>query len=150
MLDAILTEDEQSRAAAAECQPKFVFAHEVVHDEQRRSSLATGGGQKSLEPLRTAISSKPGIPSMCSRGQSNGSRLRWKASPPYVRCHGLAGDDSAVPETKICSVRKKLTWQAFPECLVMGCCIGMEYSELSQPLIPLQLPATSRKQIRGL
>lgn len=34
---------------------------------------------------------------------------------------------------KIFSVEKKLTWQAFPECLVMGCCIGMEYSELSLP-----------------
>jgi hypothetical protein len=42
MLDAILTEEEQSKVAAAECQPKFVFAHKVVHDEQRRSSLATG------------------------------------------------------------------------------------------------------------
>ncbi|MNH30481.1 hypothetical protein D3C79_907780 [compost metagenome] len=36
ILDAILTEDEQARVAAAGCQPMFLFAHNVVHDEQRR------------------------------------------------------------------------------------------------------------------
>lgn len=36
ILDAILTEDELARVAAAGCQPMFLFAHNVVHDEQRR------------------------------------------------------------------------------------------------------------------
>lgn len=36
ILDAILTEDEQAKVAAAGCQPMFLFAHNVVHDEQRR------------------------------------------------------------------------------------------------------------------
>jgi hypothetical protein len=36
MLDAILTDEEQSKVAAAGCQPMFVFAHKVVHYEQRR------------------------------------------------------------------------------------------------------------------
>ena len=36
ILDAILTEDELARVAAAGCQPMFLFAHKVVHDEQRR------------------------------------------------------------------------------------------------------------------
>ncbi|MFE2006944.1 DUF6957 family protein [Pseudomonas guariconensis] len=36
ILDAILTEDEQAKVAAAGCQPMFLFAHKVVHDEQRR------------------------------------------------------------------------------------------------------------------
>ena len=36
ILDAILTEDELAKVAAAGCQPMFLFAHKVVHDEQRR------------------------------------------------------------------------------------------------------------------
>lgn len=36
ILDAILTEDEQAKVSAAGCQPLFLFAHKVVHDEQRR------------------------------------------------------------------------------------------------------------------
>lgn len=36
ILDAILTEDELTKVAAAGCQPMFLFAHKVVHDEQRR------------------------------------------------------------------------------------------------------------------
>lgn len=36
ILDAILTEDELAKVAAAGCQPMFLFAHNVVHDEQRR------------------------------------------------------------------------------------------------------------------
>jgi hypothetical protein len=51
---------------------------------------------------------------MCSRGQGNGSLLRWKASPPSVRFHGLACDDSAVSETKICSVHKKTDMAGIP------------------------------------
>ncbi|WP_070094282.1 DUF6957 family protein [Pseudomonas monteilii] len=36
IMDAILTEDELAKVAAAGCQPMFLFAHKVVHDEQRR------------------------------------------------------------------------------------------------------------------
>ncbi|EPM0507712.1 MULTISPECIES: DUF6957 family protein [Pseudomonas] len=36
ILDAILTEEELTRVAAAGCHPMFLFAHKVVHDEQRR------------------------------------------------------------------------------------------------------------------
>lgn len=36
ILDAILTEDEQAKVSAAGCQPMFLFAHKVVHDEQHR------------------------------------------------------------------------------------------------------------------
>ncbi|MBA6092383.1 hypothetical protein I5Q41_15495 [Pseudomonas monteilii] len=36
ILDAILTEDELAKVAAAGCQPMFLFAHKVVHDEQQR------------------------------------------------------------------------------------------------------------------
>ncbi|MFT2158003.1 DUF6957 family protein [Pseudomonas putida] len=36
ILDAILTDEEQAKVAAAGCQPMFLFAHKVVHDEQRR------------------------------------------------------------------------------------------------------------------
>jgi len=36
ILDAIVTEDERAKVAAAGCQPMFMFAHKVVHDEQRR------------------------------------------------------------------------------------------------------------------
>ncbi len=36
ILDAILTEDELAKVAAAGCQPMFLFAHKVVHDEQKR------------------------------------------------------------------------------------------------------------------
>ena len=36
ILDAILTEDELAKVAAAGCQPMFLFAHRVVHDEQQR------------------------------------------------------------------------------------------------------------------
>lgn len=36
ILDAILTEGELAKVAAAGCQPMFLFAHKVVHDEQRR------------------------------------------------------------------------------------------------------------------
>lgn len=36
IMDVILTEDELAKVAAAGCQPMFLFAHKVVHDEQRR------------------------------------------------------------------------------------------------------------------
>lgn len=36
VMDAILTEDELAKVAAAGCQPMFLFAHKVVHDDQRR------------------------------------------------------------------------------------------------------------------
>ena len=35
-LDAILSDDEREKVAEAGCQPMFLFAHKVVHDEQRR------------------------------------------------------------------------------------------------------------------
>jgi hypothetical protein len=36
ILDAVVTEAERAKVAAAGCQPIFLFAHKVVHDEQRR------------------------------------------------------------------------------------------------------------------
>ncbi|MBI6909783.1 DUF6957 family protein [Pseudomonas palleroniana] len=36
ILDAIVTDSERAKVAAAGCQPMFMFAHKVVHDEQRR------------------------------------------------------------------------------------------------------------------
>ena len=36
ILDAIVTDDERAKVAAAGCQPMFLFAHKVVDDEQRR------------------------------------------------------------------------------------------------------------------
>lgn len=36
ILDAIVTDDERAKVTAAGCQPIFMFAHKVVHDEQRR------------------------------------------------------------------------------------------------------------------
>lgn len=36
ILDAIVTDAERAKIAAAGCQPIFMFAHKVVHDEQRR------------------------------------------------------------------------------------------------------------------
>lgn len=36
ILDAIVTDDERANVTAAGCQPMFLFAHKVVHDEQRR------------------------------------------------------------------------------------------------------------------
>ena len=36
ILDAILSDDEREKVAAAGCQPMFLFAHKVVRDEQRR------------------------------------------------------------------------------------------------------------------
>lgn len=36
ILDAIVTDDELAKVAAAGCQPMFMFAHKVVDDEQRR------------------------------------------------------------------------------------------------------------------
>ena len=36
VLDAIVTDEERAKVAAAGCQPIFLFAHKVVHDEQRR------------------------------------------------------------------------------------------------------------------
>lgn len=36
ILDAIVTDDERAKVAAAGCQPIFMFAHKVVEDEQRR------------------------------------------------------------------------------------------------------------------
>lgn len=36
ILDAIVTDEERAKVAAAGCQPMFLFAHKVVHDEQRR------------------------------------------------------------------------------------------------------------------
>ncbi|MBI6668850.1 hypothetical protein YA0024_12980 [Pseudomonas syringae] len=36
ILDAIVTDDERAKVTAAGCQPIFMFAHKVMHDEQRR------------------------------------------------------------------------------------------------------------------
>ena len=36
ILDAIVTDRERAKVAAAGCQPMFMFAHKVVDDEQRR------------------------------------------------------------------------------------------------------------------
>lgn len=36
ILDAIVTDTERAKVAAAGCQPMFMFAHKVVDDEQRR------------------------------------------------------------------------------------------------------------------
>lgn len=36
ILDAIVTDSERAKVIAAGCQPMFLFAHKVVHDEQRR------------------------------------------------------------------------------------------------------------------
>ncbi|MCF5142156.1 hypothetical protein GIW41_06830 [Pseudomonas sp. PA-6-1D] len=36
ILDAIVTDAERTKVAAAGCQPMFMFAHKVVDDEQRR------------------------------------------------------------------------------------------------------------------
>lgn len=36
ILDAIVTNDERANLAKIGCQPMFLFAHKVVHDEQRR------------------------------------------------------------------------------------------------------------------
>ncbi|QHD07984.1 DUF6957 family protein [Pseudomonas sp. R76] len=36
ILDAIVTDEERAKVTAAGCQPMFMFAHKVVHDEQRR------------------------------------------------------------------------------------------------------------------
>jgi hypothetical protein len=36
ILDAIVTDEERAKVTAAGCQPIFMFAHKVVHDEQRR------------------------------------------------------------------------------------------------------------------
>lgn len=36
ILDAIVTDEERAKVAAAGCQPIFMFAHKVVNDEQRR------------------------------------------------------------------------------------------------------------------
>lgn len=36
ILDAIVTDAERAKVTAAGCQPMFLFAHKVVHDEQRR------------------------------------------------------------------------------------------------------------------
>lgn len=58
ILDAILTDEEQSKVAAAGCQPMFVFAHKVVHDEQRRFEPGDWVRSTIARTLRTAISSK--------------------------------------------------------------------------------------------
>lgn len=36
ILDAILSDDEREKVAAAGCQPMFLFSHKVVRDELRR------------------------------------------------------------------------------------------------------------------
>ena len=36
ILDAIVTDSERAKVISAGCQPMFLFAHKVVHDEQRR------------------------------------------------------------------------------------------------------------------
>ncbi len=36
ILDAVVTDAEHAKVVAAGCQPMFLFAHQVVHDEQRR------------------------------------------------------------------------------------------------------------------
>ena len=87
-------------------------------------ALTTGLGQQ-----RLLFETRNTVYVLKGSGQRKSSLLEGISS----MCHGLARDDSTVSETKISSVRTKLTWQAFPECLVMGCCIGMAFPELSLP-----------------
>ncbi|WP_439900165.1 DUF6957 family protein [Pseudomonas protegens] len=43
ILDAIVTDEERAKVAAAGCQPMFLFAHKVVDDEQRRLRTIANG-----------------------------------------------------------------------------------------------------------
>lgn len=36
ILDMVVTDTERARVEAAGCKPMFLFAHQVIHDEQRR------------------------------------------------------------------------------------------------------------------
>lgn len=36
ILDAIVTDDERAKVKAAGCEPMFLFAHNVLHDDNRR------------------------------------------------------------------------------------------------------------------
>ncbi|WP_426215847.1 DUF6957 family protein [Pseudomonas sp. DWRC2-2] len=63
ILDAIVTDAERAKIIAAGCQPMFLFAHKVVHDEQRRfepghwvrSSMGTTFNEGFLFATRNSI-----------------------------------------------------------------------------------------------
>ncbi|RMR62281.1 DUF6957 family protein [Pseudomonas cichorii] len=63
ILDAIVTDAERAKVVAAGCQPMFLFAHKVVHDEQRRfepghwvrSSLGTNFKESFLFVTRNSV-----------------------------------------------------------------------------------------------
>jgi len=63
ILDAIVTDAERGKVTAAGCQPMFLFAHKVVHDEQRRfepghwvrSSMGTAFKEDFLFATRNTI-----------------------------------------------------------------------------------------------
>lgn len=63
ILDAIVTDDERAKVAAAGCQPMFMFAHKVVDDEQRRfepghwvrSSMGTAFNDSFLFETRNSV-----------------------------------------------------------------------------------------------
>ncbi|ATN08297.1 hypothetical protein CRN80_00895 [Pseudomonas sp. FDAARGOS_380] len=63
ILDAIVTDDERAKVAAAGCQPIFMFAHKVVDDEQRRfepghwvrSSMGTALNEGFLFETRNSV-----------------------------------------------------------------------------------------------
>lgn len=63
ILDAIVTDSERAKVAAAGCQPIFMFAHKVVHDEQRRfepghwvrSSMGTAFKESYLFETRNTV-----------------------------------------------------------------------------------------------
>lgn len=63
ILDAIVTDRERAKVAAAGCQPMFMFAHKVVDDEQRRfepgqwvrSSIGTAFNDDFLFETRNSV-----------------------------------------------------------------------------------------------
>ena len=63
ILDAIVTDEERAKVAAAGCQPMFMFAHKVVDDEQRRfepghwvrSSMGTAFNEGFLFETRNSV-----------------------------------------------------------------------------------------------
>lgn len=61
ILDAILSDDEREKVAVAGCQPMFLFAHKVVHDEQRRFERVTGYASAWALPSKRASCSLRGI-----------------------------------------------------------------------------------------
>ena len=120
ILDAILTEDELAKVAAAGFSPCSCLPTRSYMTNSNALRRAIGCGRLSLEPSMRATSSRPGTLSTYSRGQANGSRLRCKASSQFSRSLGPARDDSTVSEIKICFVLTMLTWPASLACLATG------------------------------